>query len=108
MCLCISNRFQQRLKLIRCGTQGSSPGNQLRSAISLAAAAGVVVVVSAGNDADEPNPSVDPDNPDPFSVGLRQAGNGNVIIAGSVNSSATLSPFANRAGAESCCHTSSR
>ena len=72
----------------------------MRGAITLAAAAGVVVVVSAGNDADEPNPSVDPNNPDPFSVGLRQAGNGNVIIAGSVNAAGTISAFANRAGAE--------
>ena len=96
----VNRAVQNGAKVINISLGGSSPSNQLRSAITQAAAVGVVVVVAAGNDADEPNPSVDPNNPDPFSVGLRQAGNGNVIIAGSVNSTGTLSAFANRAGAE--------
>ena len=96
----VNRAVQNGAKVVNISLGGSSPTSQLRGAITQAAAAGVVVVVSAGNDADEPNPSVDPNNPDPFSVGLRQAGNGNVIIAGSVNAAGTISAFANRAGAE--------
>lgn len=87
-------------KVINLSLGGSAPTQQLRNAVSDAAAAGVVVVVSAGNDANDPAPSTDPNEPDPFATGLRQAGNGNVIIAGSVDSSGVLSDFSNRAGSE--------
>src|SRR5690606_15879947 len=68
-------------------------------AVGRAAAAGVVVVVAAGNDA-AANASVDSTGPDPFAAGLRAAGNGNVIIAGSVDDTGAISRFANRAGSE--------
>ncbi len=96
----IDRAVQGGAKVINLSLGGSPPNNALRNAIARAAAAGVVVVVSAGNDADAATPSQDPNNPDPFATGLRQAGDGNVIIAGSVNSAGTLSDFANRAGSE--------
>jgi hypothetical protein len=52
----------------------------------------VVVVVSAGNDGTA--------NPDAFASAVRAAGNGNVIIAGSVDSNNTISSFSDRAGTE--------
>ncbi len=87
-------------KVINLSLGGGSAGSNVRAAVSRAASAGVVVVVAAGNDADSKTPSSDPNNPDPFAVSLRGAGNGNVIIAGSVNDSGTMSAFSNRAGAE--------
>ncbi len=96
----IDRAVQNGAKVINLSLGGSPPNNQLRNAVIRAANAGVVVVVSAGNDADAATPSTDPDNPDPFATGLRQAGGSNVIIAGSVNNAGTISPFANRAGSE--------
>lgn len=76
------------------GGAGASPG--VLHSVANAAAAGVVIVVSAGNGT---NGVGDPD-PTTFAQALRQAGSGNVIIAGSVNSSGTISGFSNRAGTE--------
>jgi hypothetical protein len=87
-------------KVINLSLGGGSAGPQVRAAVTRAGSAGVVVVVSAGNDADATTPSSDPNNPDPFATSLRGAGNGNVIIAGSVNSSGEMSSFSNRAGNE--------
>jgi Subtilase family len=96
----VTRAVQNGAKVINLSLGGSSPTSQLRNAIGQAASAEVVVVVSAGNDADAATPSTDPNQPDPFAAGLRQAGNGNVIIAGSVNSSNIQSAFSNRAGTE--------
>ena len=95
-------------KVINLSLGGSTPGLQLRSAITNAANAGVVVIVSAGNDGDSTKPDVDPNNPDPFAAGLRAAGNGNVIIAGSVGSANLISAFSNRAGSEATWFLSAR
>jgi hypothetical protein len=95
-------------KVINLSLGGSTPGLQLRNAITNAANAGVVVIVSAGNDGDSTDPDVDPNNPDPFATGLRAAGNGNVIIAGSVGSTNLISPFSNRAGSEAVWFLSAR
>jgi hypothetical protein len=87
-------------KVINLSLGGSSPSTVLRSAVARAASAGVVVIVAAGNDGDSTEAGVDPNNPDPFAAGLRQAGGSNVIIVGSVNKDNAFSAFSNRAGSE--------
>ncbi|MDL2352689.1 MAG: S8 family serine peptidase, partial [Pseudomonadota bacterium] len=87
-------------KVINLSLGGSPPNSALRAAVSNAAANGVVVIISAGNDGASTDPAVDPNNPDPFAAGLRAAGNGNVIIAGSVDASNVISGFSNKAGVE--------
>jgi hypothetical protein len=79
-------------KVINISLGGSAPAPLLVNAIGRATAAGVVIVVSAGNDGASA--------PDAFASGLQQAGNGNVIIAGSVNDTGLISAFSNHAGAE--------
>lgn len=85
-------------RIINLSLGGVSPNTEVRSAITNAANAGVVVIVSAGNDGASTDPADDPNNPDPFAAGLRAAGNGNVIIAGSVDANNIISTFSNRAG----------
>jgi len=78
---------------------GGPASERVLSAVRRAADAGIVVVVSAGNAGDGSNADIDPDQPDPFARGLLSAGDGNVIIVGSVDSSGRFSEFSNRAGA---------
>lgn len=87
-------------KVVNLSLGGTTPGFALRNAIVNAANAGVVVVVSAGNDGNSTETGVDPLNPDPFASGLRSAGNGNVIIVGSVDAQNVISGFSNKAGSE--------
>lgn len=87
-------------KVINLSLGGSAPSATLVRAVAQAAAAGVVVIVSAGNDGGSTTATSDPASPEPFASGLRQAGNGNVIIAGSVNNQGVISGFSNRAGTE--------
>ncbi|MBL0769504.1 S8 family serine peptidase [Sphingopyxis sp. DHUNG17] len=75
-----------------------APGATLRAAISRATAAGIIVVASAGNEGDNTAGGNNPNNPEPFAQGLRDAGGGLVIIAGSVDEDGAISPFSNRAG----------
>ena len=77
---------------------GGAPTARLRTSITTAANAGIVIVVSAGNDGDSTDPNVDPNQPDPFAEGLLAAGGGNVIIVGSVDPNGEFSDFSNRAG----------
>ena len=79
-------------KVINLSLGGGTPSTGVTTAIARAAAAGIVVVVAAGNDATA--------NPDAFASAVRAAGNGNVIIAGSVNSSNVISSFSDKAGTE--------
>ncbi len=76
-----------------------APGATLRAAVSRATAAGVIVILSAGNEGDTTAGGNDPNNPGRFAQGLRDAGGGLVVIAGSVDKSGTISAFSNRAGA---------
>lgn len=69
---------------------GGSPASLAEEqAIRDAADAGVVVVISAGNDG--------ANRPDDFAQDLAEAGNGNVIIVGSVTANGTISSFSNKA-----------
>ena len=87
-------------KIINLSLGGSPPDQTLINAVSRAVAAGIVVVISAGNDGDSTDPAIDPNNPDPFAAGLRAVGGGSVIIAGSVDKNGAFSAFSNRAGNE--------
>lgn len=96
----IDRAVQGGAKVINLSLGGEAPGASVTNAVTRAASAGVVIVVSAGNEFNDPQPDSDPNNPELFAIGLRRAGGGNVIIAGSVGSSGTISAFSNRAGTE--------
>lgn len=77
------------------------PTATLRSAVQRATAAGVIIILSAGNEGDTTANGNDPNNPGRFAQGIRDAGGGLVIIAGSVDENGAISGFSNRAGAYS-------
>ena len=87
-------------RVVNISLGGSPPPLALRQAVDRATRAGVIVIASAGNDGDEDDPMLNFDNPDPLASGLRAAGNGLVIIAGSVDENRQISPFSNRAGVD--------
>lgn len=95
-------------RVINLSLGGSAPGTGLSNAVASAAANNVVVVISAGNNGASTDPAIDPNNPDPFAAGLRAAGNGNVIIGGSVDANNVISSFSNRAGSEATWFLSAR
>ncbi len=68
---------------------GSGASFSERAAVRRAAEAGVVVVVSAGNDGQS--------EPDPFASGLAGLDTGNVIIVGAVDFTGTMADFSNGA-----------
>ncbi|WP_114521676.1 S8 family peptidase [Altererythrobacter sp. ZODW24] len=94
----VDRAVREGATVINLSLGGSVPNANLRRAVSEAAAAGIVIVVAAGNDGDSTEAGIDPDQPDPFGAGLLGAGGANVIIAGSVNDTSVLSDFSNRAG----------
>ncbi len=77
------------------------PTATLRSAVQRATAAGLIIILSAGNEGDTTANGNDPNNPGRFAQVMRDAGGGLVIIVGSVDENGTSSPFSNRAGAYS-------
>jgi subtilisin family serine protease len=79
------------------GAGGAS--TTLRNAINRATRAGIVIVASAGNEANDTNPDFDPANPSPFAQELIANGNGLVIVAASVDDQGVISDFSNKAGA---------
>ena len=64
-------------QVINLSLGGSTPGHELLAAMQRAVNAGIVLVISAGNDGEPPNP-------DPFALTPAQNFPGMVIIAGSV------------------------
>jgi len=90
-------------KVINLSLGGSAPGNQLLSAMQRAVSAGIVLVISAGNDGEDP---LKGRSADPFALIPAQTFPGQVIIAGSLGLSDgaggtnlnQLSDFSNRAG----------
>ncbi|MCL6698947.1 S8 family serine peptidase [Sphingomonas sp. NSE70-1] len=89
-------------KVINLSLGGSSPGSILMSAMQRAVSAGIILVISAGNDGNDP---LKGKNADPFALIPAQTFPGQVIIAGSVgvaDGTGTnlnqLSDFSNQAG----------
>ena len=90
-------------KVINLSLGGSSPGSQLLSSMQRAVNAGIILVISAGNDGEDP---VKGANADSFAMVPAQQFPGQVIIAGSVGVSDgaggtdlnQLSTFSNKAG----------
>ena len=79
---------------------GDPPTTTLLDSVRRATAAGIVIIVSAGNEGDGSDPDIDPNQPNPFAAGVRNAGGRNVIIAGSVNDAGQFSAFSNKAGSQ--------
>ena len=86
--------------MINISLGGPDISRTVQNAVSDAAAAGVVVVVSAGNDGES--------TPDGFAAGIAARGNGHVIVAGSVGANGGISSFSNRAGAEASNYLAAR
>jgi hypothetical protein len=90
-------------KVINLSLGGSPPGNTLLLAMQRAVNAGIIIVISAGNDGEDPTKGA---NPDPFALSPAVNFPGMVIIAGSVGVDAgggtvntdVISSFSNRAG----------
>ncbi len=95
-------------RVVNLSLGGGAAGQSVRSAVTRAAAAGVVIVVAAGNDGDGSEPGVNPNEPDPFATSLRNAGGSNVIIVGSVDANNNLSSFSQRAGSQAAFYLTAR
>ena len=72
----------------------------VRDAVARASAAGVVIVIAAGNGGTGNRAGVDPNQPNISAASVRAAGGNNVIIVGSVDEANQISAFSQRAGNE--------
>jgi hypothetical protein len=79
-------------KVINISLGGTDPSGIVNDAIARAASAGILVVLSAGNDGKEATGG----NPEGFALSASAAGN--VIIAGAIDSTRQIADFSNRAG----------
>jgi hypothetical protein len=79
-------------RVINISLGGADPSASVNAAIARAATAGILVVMSAGNNGKEATGS----NPEGFALSASSLGN--VIIAGSMDSSRNLAESSNRAG----------
>lgn len=84
-------------KVVNMSLGGSPMNATLRAAVDRATAAGVVFVISAGNDFDtDPATAI---NPDPMAmIALDPIARGQILIAGATDSTQQISAFSNRAG----------
>jgi hypothetical protein len=85
---------QNGARVINISLGGEGIGSVLVEAVRRAAAAGIVIVMSAGNQGEKPEGV----NPGGFALGAVSAGNGLVIIAGAVDANRQIATFSNRAG----------
>ncbi|HLL59007.1 MAG TPA: S8 family serine peptidase, partial [Allosphingosinicella sp.] len=81
-------------RVINISLGGEGAGSAVLSAVSRATLAGIVVVISAGNEGKEPTGV----NPSAFALRNVDVGNGQVIIAGAVDANRQLVDFSNKAG----------
>lgn len=86
-----------RARVVNISLGGEGADGTLRAAINRATAAGVIIVISAGNEGKE-DPAAAA-NPDPLAqVANDPAARGLVLIAGATNANQTLADFSNKAG----------
>jgi hypothetical protein len=79
-------------RVINISLGGPDSSGLVNAAVARAAAAGIVVVMSAGNS------GADTDGGNPEGFALSAAGAGNVILAGAVDAAGNMATFSNRAG----------
>ena len=79
-------------KVINLSFGGQGATTEVQNAVRLAADAGALVVVAAGNEGLT--------SPESFAILLDQAANGGVIIVGSIDHDGSMSDFSNKAGTQ--------
>jgi hypothetical protein len=79
-------------RVINISLGGDGIGSAMLSAVRRATAAGVVMVLSAGNESEL--------NPSGFAIGAARQSNGLVIIAGAHDANGVIAEFSNRAGTD--------
>ncbi|MGB3754505.1 MAG: S8 family peptidase [Parerythrobacter sp.] len=96
-------------RVVNLSLGGGEASRSTISAIEQAREAGLVIIVSAGNDGDvDDDPDIDPNQPDQFAADVLQAGGDSVIIVGSVDDDGIISGFSNRAGSLSASYLTAR
>lgn len=97
MALAVDRAVAVGARVVNMSLGGSPMNSTLRAAVDRATAAGVVFVISAGNEFD--NDPANAINPDPMALtALDPIARGQIIIAGATDSSQQISAFSNRAG----------
>lgn len=88
------------VRVVNISLGGDGASSRLLTAVDQATKGfdGMIIVVSAGNERNDPDADYDTNSPSPFAQALLGAGNGKVIIATSVNQNGTISDFSSLAG----------